>query len=362
MHRCDWRRPVRAARWHTGARAVLACLIAALALPLGARAQPAPPAPAQVPLAPPLRDLANGNPSLDPATDDGPAAAAEEHFTPLIMTALAPDPIPVTGTDAKVHLAYELTVLNDSPRPATITQVESLADGAQGRVVGSVSGPQVVARSLPVGDYPLPPVPVTTVPPGGTVILILDDVFDAREAVPAAVVHRVEATFGPIKPNQGEFAHDFPEQVSQVGGSVRVGTGRPVVIGPPLAGDDWVAVNACCELSPHRGAMVPIGGRINGAERYAVDWSRFDLSARPIVDLAKGTQADFRGDPTRNESYFSFDQPVLAVADATALGVRKISRRTGVAHTTSSRYRASVDHGTRWGLAWPKLPSKEPET
>jgi hypothetical protein len=52
-----------------------------------------------------------------------------------------------------------------------------------------------------------------------------------------------------------------------------------------------------------------------------VDFSRFDLNARPIVDLATNTQADFRGDPTRNESYFSFDQPVLAVADAAVVRV-----------------------------------------
>ncbi|MBV9359414.1 MAG: hypothetical protein JO023_28210, partial [Chloroflexi bacterium] len=223
MNQCERPGRVRAAHLRSGARAVLACLIATLALPVGARAQPAPPAPAQVPLAPPLLDRANGNPSLDPTTDDGPAAAGGEHFTPLIVTALAPDPIPVTGTDTKIHLAYELAVLNDSPRPATITTVESLADGAQGRVVGSVSGPEVVARSLPVADYTSPPVPATTVPPGGTVLLLLDDVFDARAAVPATVVHRIEATFGPIRPNQSEFANNFPAQVSQVGGGVRVG-------------------------------------------------------------------------------------------------------------------------------------------
>jgi hypothetical protein len=65
--------------------------------------------------------------------------------------------------------------------------------------------------------------------------------------------------------------------------------------------------------------MLPLDGRINGAERYAIDWSRFDLGARPIVDLSAGTQATFRGDPTRNENYFTFDQPVIAVADATVV-------------------------------------------
>lgn len=275
-----------------------ATALAAALLATGCAPTPAPP-PAAAP--------------VDPTT--------AEQFTPLIITALAPDPIPVTGTDGEVHLAYELSVLNESPRPATIGQVDTLADGPQGRVVGSLSGPQVVARSLEVGDYPLPPTPATTIAPGGTLLLILDAAFDASAALPATLVHRIAATFGPIKPGQAEYANNFPDHTTQLGGAVTVGQGHPIVIGPPLTGNDWVAVNACCELSPHRGAMVPIGGRINGAERYAVDFSRFDLNARPIVDLTANTQADFRGDPTRNESYFTFDQPVLAVADATVVRV-----------------------------------------
>jgi hypothetical protein len=145
---------------------------------------------------------APGAAPVDPTT--------EEQFTPLIITALAPDPIPVTGTDGKVHLAYELTVLNDSPRPATISQVDTLADGPQGRVVDSLAGPQVVARSLPVGDYPVPPTPATTIAPGGTLLLVLDAAFDVAEAVPATLVHRMTATFGPIRPDQASTRTTSP--------------------------------------------------------------------------------------------------------------------------------------------------------
>lgn len=257
-----------------------------------------------------------------PAGSPGPVTQDPATFLPLVITPNDQPPSPVRGTDGRFHVAYELQVLNAGPRPATPTSVESLADGPDGRVVGSLAGPAVTARSLMVGDYPLPPVPVTEIPAGRTILLILDDVFDSREAVPAAIVHRVRATFGPLPPGQAEFANNFPASSEQVTSQpVRVDGRAPVVVGPPLAGPDWVAVNACCELSPHRGAMVPLNGRINGAERYAVDWSRFDLARRPIVDFAEGTQATFTGDPTRNESYFTFDQPVLAVADATVVAV-----------------------------------------
>ncbi len=248
------------------------------------------------------------------------APTGPEAFTPLVVTSLAPDPVPVTGSDQKTHLAYELQVLNAAPRAATITTVETVGDG--GTAIATLSGPQVVSRTILVGDYTLPPVPAAEVPPGRTALLIMDAAFDSPASVPARLSHRISATFGEILPNQGDFAQtNFPASTVAVGGVVSKGAGRPEVIGPPLVGQDWVAVNACCEVSPHRGAMVPIGGRVNGAERYAVDWSRFDLSARPIVDLANQRQATFHGPADDNSSYFTFGQPVLAVADATVVTV-----------------------------------------
>lgn len=266
----------------------------------------------------------SGNATLDtaPAPPAPPAAQDPPTFQPLVITPVPQAPSPVRGTDGRFHVVYELQVLDAGPRAATLTSVESLADGPDGRVVGSLAGPAVTARSLLVGDYTLPPTPVTEVPSGRTVLLLLDDVYDTREAVPAAVVHRVRATFGPLPPNQATFAAaTFPTSSEQVTAAVGIDGPAPRVIGPPLTGPEWVAVNGCCELSPHRAAMVPLAGRINGGERYAVDWSRFDLAARPLADLTRGTQATFAGDPARNEDYFTFGQPVLAVADATVVAV-----------------------------------------
>jgi hypothetical protein len=252
-----------------------------------------------------------------PAAPTGPEA-----FTPLVLTSLGQDPVPVTGSDRKTHLAYELQILNAAPRPATITTIETLSEGGTETAIATLSRQQVVSRTILVGDYTLPPVPAAEIPPGRTALVVMDAAFDSPTAVPARLSHRVSATFGEFLANQGDFAQtNFPASTVAVGGVVSKGTGSPEVIGPPLVGPDWVAVNACCDLSPHRGAMVPIGGRINGAERYAVDWSRFDLSARPIVDLVNQRQATFAGPADDNSSYFTFGQPVLAVADATVVTV-----------------------------------------
>lgn len=73
-----------------------------------------------------------------PASSAPPATGEEQADTisPLVISALAPDPVPVPGSDDLIHVAYELTVLNFGPRPATLTAVETL--GPEGDVLASL--------------------------------------------------------------------------------------------------------------------------------------------------------------------------------------------------------------------------------
>ncbi|WP_308467698.1 M23 family metallopeptidase [Rathayibacter soli] len=92
------------------------------------------------------------------------------------------------------------------------------------------------------------------------------------------------------------------------------------MIGPPLIGDNWVAFNGLSSqsLNAHSMTPIPIGGRINGAERFAIDFIRIDPKA------PKGTepiQGSYSGDLSRNTSYHAFDQPLIAVANAKVVTV-----------------------------------------
>lgn len=243
-------------------------------------------------------------------------------FTPLIVTPLTPDPIPVRGSDGNYHVAYELVVLNTSPRDLSITKIETLADG---RVVRRVGAAEVAARSFLVADYAIPPTSAAKVPSGRSVMLLLDGIYPSRKSVPDTFTHRFKSTFGPLPDGLNLFASLFPEQNVQTAGKVTTGTGKPVVVGPPVAGENWWAFNACCTLSAHRGAMIPIGGRINGAERYAVDWLQLDPKVAPLFDDAGQPVGVVRpgGDPAVNEDYISYGAPLLAVADGTVVSVVK---------------------------------------
>jgi murein DD-endopeptidase MepM/ murein hydrolase activator NlpD len=87
---------------------------------------------------------------------------------------------------------------------------------------------------------------------------------------------------------------------------VAVQASKPIVIGPPLAGSDWLAMNGPGSRSEHRRALVTPGGRVVAPQRFAIDW--FQL---------KTADARFTGNPGNNRNYKAYGAEVLAVADAT---------------------------------------------
>jgi hypothetical protein len=146
-------------------------------------------------------------------------------------------------------------------------------------------------------------------------------VYDHRADVPASVTHKLSATFAPLSPDFQWAEALWPgDPVSLTGGAVTTSTESPVVIGPPLTGADWLAGNACCDYNNHRNVMLPIGGRINGAERYAVDWFKWN-HAGASEQLAQGVLPTFRGDPMKNEDYLAYGEPLLAVDAGTVTTV-----------------------------------------
>lgn len=274
------------------------------------------PAPARTGLvAPPEATETSGSP--EPTTDE---------VTPLIVSTVD-DPIPVWGSDGKYHVAYELEILNFAPREATLTSLQTM-DPVTGDVTNTMDHDAIVAASIPVGSLPAEPRPAKSIPPGGTVIVLLDDTYDNFDAIPDPVTHEIKATFAPPGSDQGPFAGDvYPSKVAETTGATTIGIGEPLTIAAPIEGKDWVAVNACCTLTPHRGAMLSMNGRVVATERFAIDWIQIEPD-RFKEAMAHGLLPSFIDDSTRNESYLAFDEPLLAVADGTV--VRAVDGRKDV--------------------------------
>jgi Peptidase family M23 len=224
----------------------------------------------------------------------GPARAAIPQFTPLSASVLAP-PEPVAGTDGRLHIVYEILLQN---REAARVDVQSLAVRAPGgptllrfaaaQIAAVMTTASSSTNSLAAGE-------------GGTVWL--DVALRRGHRVPRTLVNRlgVRATF----PGGESRTQTFD------GARTPVSRRRALSLSPPLRGGPYLNFNGCCGLSPHRTALVAVDGTLYLGERFAADFIRIDNLGRGAV-----------GDLTRNQSFFTFGEPVYAVADGRVVRTR----------------------------------------
>ena len=122
----------------------------------------------------------------------------------------------------------------------------------------------------------------------------------------------------------------YPTEASQIGGVVQRSADPLPVIGPPIAGDDWVTTGNCCTLEGHRSFILPIGGRMNGTERYALEYIKLDVNATPLIDVEAGKFASFHGDPLDALVLGQESVHPLTVVDARAIGVMRMRDEKGI--------------------------------
>jgi Peptidase family M23 len=249
-----------------------------------------------------------------------PAGAAGDEVTPLVITNVGADPIPVKGSDDKFHVAYELSVLNYHPDPAVVTSLETLAP--DGRVVSSWSPEQLGPLTMVVPDLTLSGMPAAGIPPGGTALLVLEDVYPDRASIPRAVTHRISATFSPPADAPAARVALFPPTATEVGGRVTTSKQDAVLIGAPVTGRGWLMGYGCCDVvNGHRGAQLPVDGAINATERFAIDFGQVNPDLGPGSAVSDDVVLEPGTDGTKNEDYLAYGQPLLAVADGTVVKV-----------------------------------------
>lgn len=226
-----------------------------------------------------------------------PAKAPADQLTPVLARVLA-KPAVVLQSDGVWRLPYEIELTNVTDVPMVIDSVAVLDPKRDDAVVVELDRDRVAASmTLPGGVHS------ATLGPGQSAVLFVNTEFGRREGVPEELVHRVVATTPEAKP-------PLPARNVERVAPTDVTTAAPVVLGPPLRGERWVAEASCCD-SYHRRAVLPINGARRLAQRYAIDW----IQLTPDGRLASG-------DPKRNESYPQFGAEAIAVADATVAHVQ----------------------------------------
>ena len=232
-----------------------------------------------------------------------PAAAAAapprqdpDSFTPLALDVLDP-PWAVKGSDGRLHAVYEIRLVNTTSLPWLVTGVTAHSATGRGRLLARWSRSRVrgVMRSLRTGND------TRRVGPGEGALLHLTFSVRSRARLPTRLVHVLRLA----NPDPGNGA---PARLVEVGARTRVIRRPPAVLGPPLAGDRWVAADGCCLARRHVRAFQPVGGGMFLAQRFAIDWERLDENGRLWVD-----------DDSVLSNWEGYGENILAVADGTVV-------------------------------------------
>ena len=244
-------------------------------------------------------------------TASAPGARVPDSFTPLTLTPIGNPPLPFRGTDGRYHVAYDLQLTNATQVPASLDAIDVVDAADPTRIVASFSGTALIDPTCTFGDcnrlrnLPAGYLDTATVPPQESRAVFIDFAVDSLDQMPDALLHRIAGT-GAVSP-----AFGAPGPIEYLTTPLAFSTRTVPVIAPPVRGDNWIALNGCCEPGfPHRSSLMSVNGKLNNSQRFAIDWKRTDDEGE-----------FYAGDKTRNESYIDYGADILAVADGTVVSV-----------------------------------------
>ncbi len=225
---------------------------------------------------------------------------SRDAFTPVVVSRMGPAPSAFPGTDGLYHLVYELELTNTKHAPATLKRIDVLDANHPGRVLASYEGKTLLdsLRTLQPG-----PAESAVIPFDESRLFYIELAFKPGR-VPSAVTHRL-SLLGAASPAPSTPATPLQYTVARV----ELDRTPIAVIGPPLAGPNWLAVNGCCNsLLVHRGSFQGVNGRLYAAQRFAIDYMRLNDKGELV-----------HGDPSKVQDYVGYGAKVLAVADGTVV-------------------------------------------
>lgn len=187
----------------------------------------------------------------------------------------------VTNFDTVPLTLKRLEIFSDSDRSRPLKTIADAALSAIMTEAGTVSGAK---DSQTIGA-------------AKRAVIFLWIELGLHQRTPVRLSHRMVFVAG--VPSEGSALtettlEDFPVAVRQ---------DAVLLLSPPFAGGVWLAGDGPSDDSAHRRSIFAIDGHIYSPERFAIDW----VKVGPNGDSHDGT--------TRNENWWGYGEPILAVAD-----------------------------------------------
>ena len=232
------------------------------------------------------------------ATAPKPAAPQKPLDVPADVTVPVP-PTAFKGGGGKTILCYELHITNFSRSDIVLTKAEALSSGSAVTKVASFDGDELAKRVLRPGVAANTTADKLKIGAGLRLIIYFWLEIDKGQPIPSMIDHRLSFKVG-----------DYPEELTIQCAKTSVAS-KPILVSPPLRGSDWLAANGPGDGSGHRRALVPVGGGVHIAQRFAIDF----------VQLREDGKT-FTGDQKDNKNYRCYGTDALAVADGVVVATK----------------------------------------
>jgi hypothetical protein len=222
---------------------------------------------------------------------------------PRVEVVCPSPPIPVTIDKNKV-LVYELHVTNFDTVPLTLKRVEIFANEESKEPLITLEKDKLSVAMIRVGAEMMMSSgssgvvqDTRIIDPGGRNVVFVWIELLVNRTVPASLKHRLVFSSTPAGASDPSDAtlEDFQVPVTQY---------SVPILSPTFGGGIWLAGDGPVNNSNHRRSIFAIDGHIYSPERFAIDWVKV------------GPNGDSRHDgTTKNENWWGWGEPVLAVAD-----------------------------------------------
>ena len=214
---------------------------------------------------------------------------------PRVEVVCPAPPIPVKVEDKQV-LVYELHVTNFDTVPLTLKKLEVFADADRSQPLKVIADSALSAIMTEAGTISGAK-DSQTIGAAKRAVVFLWIELGPGQRTPASLSHRMVFVAG--VPTEGSAPtettiEDFPVAVSQ---------DAVPLLSPPFAGGVWLAGDGPSNDSGHRRSIFAIDGHIYSPERFAIDWVKV------------GRNGDSHDGTARNENWWGYGEPILAVAD-----------------------------------------------
>lgn len=228
-----------------------------------------------------------------------PASLHAQRIITVPFEVRVPKAPTAVAADGRLWLNYELHLTNLWPTSMGLRSVEVLAEG--GRSLQALDADALGKAMLRIGP-PDASVVTRVIPGGRRSVLFLWVPLEPGGAVPSAVSHRV------VVARADSLESGAPDTL--LTDPTPVGRLAPV-LGAPLQGGPWVAVNGPGNTSGHRRTMIPLGGTSRIAQRFATDWIKLGPDGRA-----------WKGDSSSNANWYGYNEPLLAVGDGRVVAAK----------------------------------------